>query len=110
MTPLIMRTLTCKTLSRVAFGLFVIHAFGATYDPSTVLVLVNDAYPAEDGTNGIGASDYVGQHYAQVRNIPSANVVHLNIPLSVMHSGGTAPTYDFLFYADYYKYLQAPVQ
>ena len=112
MTPLIMRTTSCNALLALACGVFVIpgHVFGSSYDPSTVLVLINDLYPAEDGTNGMGASQFVGQHYAQLRQIPAANVVHLKIPLSVMHPVGTAPTYDFMYYADYKKYLQTSVQ
>jgi hypothetical protein len=30
-------------------------------DPATVLIIVNDATPPEAGTNGIGASVWVGQ-------------------------------------------------
>ena len=47
---------------------------------STVLILVNDQCPAEDGTGTAGASVYVGQYYAQKRGVPSRNMVHLNTP------------------------------
>lgn len=43
--------------------------------PSRVLVLVNDSMPSETGTSGVGASVYVGTHYASVRS--GANVLHL---------------------------------
>ena len=116
MTPRITKTPSWKTRFTIVFAVFLIGTFvpgrvlGSSYDPSTVLVLVNDAYPPENGTNGVGASVWVGQHYAEVRGIPAANVLHLNIPLSVMHSlSGAVPTYDFLYYADYYAYLQTPV-
>lgn len=52
--------------------------FAAT-DPSTVLVLVNDLTPAESGTNGTGASVWVGQYYAAQRGIPAQNVLHLSV-------------------------------
>lgn len=46
-------------------------------NPNRVLVLVNDAMPAETGTGGIGASVYVGTHYATARGIPVGNILHL---------------------------------
>jgi uncharacterized protein (TIGR03790 family) len=57
------------------------HRGHAAADPSTVLILVNDLVPPESGTNGIGASIYVGQYYAARRGIPAANILHLNVPL-----------------------------
>src|SRR5258708_38461759 len=47
-------------------------------DPATVLIIVNDATPPEAGTNGIGASIWVGQHYAAARGIPTSNIFHMN--------------------------------
>jgi uncharacterized protein (TIGR03790 family) len=47
-------------------------------DPATVLILVNDATPAEPGTGVLGASQFVGQYYAQARKIPARNIVHIN--------------------------------
>ncbi len=47
-------------------------------DPATVLIMVNDATPPEAGTNGIGASIWVGQHYAAARGIPTSNIFHMN--------------------------------
>src|SRR5205823_5075294 len=79
----------------------------AAGDPSTVLVLVNDAWPAEAGTGGLGASIYVGGHYAAVRHIPAGNVLHLNIPLDALQY---APTYDFITYLNYKTYIETPVQ
>lgn len=84
-------------------------------NPSTVLVLVNDAYLPENGTNGEGASDFVGEHYASARNIPSGNILHLNIPYAGWQSDGQwhGMEYDanqFLSTADYLLYIQTPVQ
>src|SRR4051794_35327785 len=53
--------------------------FGAV-DPSTVLILVNDQTPPETGTDGKGASAYVGEYYATRRGIPFDNIVRLSIP------------------------------
>jgi uncharacterized protein (TIGR03790 family) len=47
-------------------------------DPATVLIIVNDATPPEAGTNGVGASVWVGQHYAAARGIPTSNIFHIN--------------------------------
>src|SRR5260370_8501175 len=47
-------------------------------DPATVLIIVNDATPPEAGTNGMGASIWVGQHYAAARGIPTSNIFHMN--------------------------------
>src|SRR5258708_17227860 len=47
-------------------------------DPSTVLIIVNDATPPEAGTNGIGASVWVGQYYATARGVPVSNICHIN--------------------------------
>jgi uncharacterized protein (TIGR03790 family) len=64
-----------------ALTLISFHPCHAAVDPSTVLILVNDLVPPESGTNGIGASIYVGQYYAMRRGIPAANILHLNVPL-----------------------------
>lgn len=50
--------------------------FGAI-NPNRVLVIVNDAMPAETGTGGVGASLYVAQQYIAARGIPSANIFHV---------------------------------
>jgi uncharacterized protein (TIGR03790 family) len=83
--------------------------------PSTVLVLVNDAYLPESGTNGLGASVFVGEHYAEIRNIPASNIVHLNIPYAGWQSDGQwhgmeYDGYQFLPYADYLTYIETPVK
>ncbi|MGC2659400.1 MAG: TIGR03790 family protein, partial [Bryobacteraceae bacterium] len=105
-----------KTLLWMLFaGLSVSVLQAQSASPSTVLVLVNDAYLPETGTNGVGASVYVGEHYAEMRNIPSGNVLHLDIPYAGYQSDGQwhGMQYDanqFLSYADYLLYIQTPVQ
>src|SRR5215471_10402591 len=47
-------------------------------DPAEVLIIVNDATPAEQGTGTLGASEYVGRYYAVVRHIPLSNIFHIN--------------------------------
>jgi uncharacterized protein (TIGR03790 family) len=63
-----------------------------------VLILVNDATPAEAGTGGIGASKYTGQYYATARGIPNSNILHLNI------TGGIYST------TTYNSLIQTPVK
>ncbi len=46
--------------------------------PASVIIIVNDATPPEAGTNGVGASDWVGEHYAAARGIPTSNIFHIN--------------------------------
>lgn len=53
----------------------------AQSDPASVLVLVNDSVGPENGTQGKGASVFVGEHYAQMRGVPADHVLHLNIPV-----------------------------
>lgn len=82
----------------------------AVNDPATVLVLVNDAYNPESGTNGVPASVYVGQHYAAMRHVPASNILHLNIPYAGWQADGHwhGMEYDanqFLSYADYLDYI-----
>lgn len=84
-------------------------------DPGSVLVVVNDAYSSEAGTNGIPASVYVGQHYAAVRNIPASNILHLHIPYAGWQADGKwhGMEYDanqFISYADYLLYIQTPIK
>lgn len=84
-------------------------------DPSTVLIVVNDAYKPEAGTNGTPASVYVGEHYAAVRNVPACNILHLNIPYAGYQADGQwhGMEYDanqFISYADYLEYIQTPIQ
>src|SRR3954464_15155093 len=43
-----------------------------------VLVVVNDATVAENGTKGIGASQFVADYYVAARSIPKRNVVHIS--------------------------------
>jgi uncharacterized protein (TIGR03437 family) len=64
-----------------------------------VLVLVNDAMPAESGTNGQNASVFIGQYYAQQRGIPAANILHLNTATSEFVAGDA-----------YQSSIAAPVQ
>lgn len=95
--------------------LFYSHAYAQqANDPSTVLVVVNDAYLPETGTNGKPASVYVGEHYAAMRNVPSSNILHLNIPYAGFQSDGRwhGMEYDanqFISYADYLQYIQQPI-
>ena len=93
-------------ITALFFASFSCATAASSTDPSTVLVLVNDAWPAETGTSGVGASVYVGQHYTQARNIPSANVLHLNIPLSTLHYA----TNEFISYPDFLTYIQNPIK
>lgn len=84
-------------------------------DPATVLIVVNDAYNSETGTNGKPASVYVGEHYAAMRNVPTCNILHLNIPYAGYQADGQwhGMEYDgnqFISYADYLQYIQAPIQ
>lgn len=86
-----------------------------TNDPHTVLVVVNDVYSPEAGTNGMPASIYVGEHYAAMRNIPSSNILHLHIPYAGYQADGKwhGMEYDanqFLAYSDYVEYIQTPIQ
>lgn len=96
--------------------LFRVNAMAqTTNDPSTVLVVVNDAYSSEAGTNGNPASVYVGEHYAVMRNIPASNILHLNIPYAGYQADGQwhGMEYDanqFISYGDYLRYIQAPIQ
>jgi uncharacterized protein (TIGR03437 family) len=54
-----------------------------------VLVLVNDVAPPESGTNGKGASVFVGEYYAQQRGVPAGQILHLNIPLGCCENNPT---------------------
>ena len=47
---------------------------------ASVLILVNDEIPPAPGTGRKGASDWVGEVYAEKRGIPSGNILHLSIP------------------------------
>lgn len=62
---------------KALFMLLMAAAMHAAVNPNRVLILVNDAMPAETGTGGIGASVYVGTHYAAARGIPVGNILHL---------------------------------
>ncbi|MEP7353903.1 MAG: TIGR03790 family protein [Acidobacteriota bacterium] len=79
----------------------------AVEDPNTVLILVNDQSPAETGTGGLGASVFVGQHYAQKRGIPSSNILHLNIPV-----GGNNNAFDaeFMTFASFDALIRQPIK
>ncbi len=66
-----------RTLALITFVSVCCHA--AAEDPSTVLILVNDATPPEDGTGASGASVYVGEYYAAKRAVPAQNILHLNV-------------------------------
>ena len=78
---------------------------GAGEDPSTVLVVVNDALGPEAGTGGKGASVYVGDYYVAARSIPAGNVVHLTIPLG---GNKTAQANEGMTFADFDQYVRAP--
>src|ERR1043165_4519414 len=73
----------CRTIAFLLFAgsVLSIPCAGAA-DPTTVLILVNDLVPPEDGTGSTGASIYVGEYYASRRGIPFSNIVHLNVPLA----------------------------
>ena len=64
------------------FALSLTSTVSAQWDPNTVLVLVNDTVGPEDGTQGKGASVWVGEYYAQRRGIPADHVLHLSVPAS----------------------------
>ena len=68
-------------------------------DPATVLIIVNDATPPEAGTNGIGASVWVGQHYAAARGIPTSNIFHMN------YAAGQGPQDWSNYYLDWNTYV-----
>lgn len=103
-------------LAVAIIGAFPVSAFAkTTNDPDTVLVVINDLYKSETGTNGTPASVYVGEHYATMRNIPGSNILHLKIPYAGYKSDGKwhGMQYDanqFISYADYLQYIQVPVQ
>jgi uncharacterized protein (TIGR03790 family) len=70
------------TIRLLAVGLGLAQFCAAAADPRSVLILVNDLVPPEDGTGSTGASVYVGQYYATRRGIPFSNIVHLSVPLA----------------------------
>lgn len=47
---------------------------------ASVLILVNRAVPPQTGTDGMGASEWVGASYAEKRGIPKRNIIRLDIP------------------------------
>lgn len=47
---------------------------------ASVLILVNESVPSREGTEGMGASEYVGTYYAEKRGIPKRNILKLDIP------------------------------
>jgi len=51
-------------------------------EATSVLILVNDAVPPQAGTGTKGASVFIGEYYAQQRGVPSAQILHLNVPLA----------------------------
>lgn len=51
----------------------------AEVPPSSVLVLVNDLMPPEQGTNKEPASVFLGNRYSEARSIPKENVLHLQL-------------------------------
>jgi uncharacterized protein (TIGR03790 family) len=116
------RRITLARFNRLAvvvfaiLTLFCINAMAqSANDPNTVLVVVNDVYRSEAGTNGKPASVYVGEHYAAMRNIPASNILHLKIPYAGYQADGQwhGMEYDanqFISYADYLRYIQAPIQ
>ena len=61
-------------------------------NPTRVLLLVNDATPAESGTGGVGASLWVAQHYASVRGVPAGNIFHV----TAATTEGTSYSPDYL--------------
>lgn len=58
--------------------IFSLFCNAASNEAANVLVVVNDATVAEAGTNGVGASQFVADHYIAARGIPLTNVVHIN--------------------------------
>src|SRR5260370_6315130 len=81
---LCMRRRTCSVWIRIWAVVLLVSFTGSAGttvsgdDPSTVLVIVNDATPPGAGTNGVGASVWVGQHYAAARGIPTSNIFHMS--------------------------------
>jgi uncharacterized protein (TIGR03790 family) len=73
----------CRIVGFLLFaGLALSISSAAAADPTTVLILVNDLVPPEDGTGSTGASIYVGQYYAARRGIPFSNILHLSVRLA----------------------------
>ena len=52
----------------------------ATPEAASVLIVVNKAVPSQEGTDGMGASEWVGFSYAEKRGVPKRNIVELDIP------------------------------
>src|SRR5581483_7619527 len=59
----------------------------------------NDSMPAEAGTNGAGASVFVGQYYAKKRGIPASHIVHLQ-----------TTTDEWISSDDYQAQIETPVR
>ena len=65
--------------------LFAFCAFAAD-DPASVLIVVNDNTPPEAGTDGVGAGQFVANHYAEARGIPAGNIVHIRTSMACCDS------------------------
>ena len=100
-----------SNLKSVLLGVFLAGAsLASTYDPSTVLILVNDQVLPEAHTNGVGASIYVGQYYATKRGIPAANIVHLSIPLGCCTSDPGAYDSWTITWPNFVNYIRTPLK
>src|SRR4051794_12372196 len=90
-----------QPLSVIVVSLFLAAAAYADPNPlaARVLVLVNDAMPAEAGTGGTGASVFIGEYYAAQRGIPKTNIVHLK-----------TDTGEYVSYTDYLSQVEKPVK
>lgn len=71
--------------------LFCIISAAANPEAANVLVIVNDVTVAETGTGGVGASQFVANHYISVRGIPLSNVVHISAKGCCGFADGTSP-------------------
>jgi uncharacterized protein (TIGR03790 family) len=79
-------------------------------NPASVVVVVNDSCPSGTGTGGIGASQYVANHYIAARGIPGGNVVHIT---SQFVNGDVDPASGNNFginFADFTSEILNPIQ
>jgi uncharacterized protein (TIGR03790 family) len=60
------------------------------FDPSTVLIVVNDNTPPETGTGGVNAGQYVAERYAAARGVPLGNIAHIRTTMACCDSNPKA--------------------
>ena len=79
-------------------------------DPASVLIVVNDLTPAEEGTGELGASEYVAEVYRAARGIPAGNVVHISQPLACCDNDPHHFDSTHISYANFVQYIRTPIQ